>query len=523
MKYLADLHIHSHFSRATSKASHLYGLAAWAAVKGIGVVATGDFTHPGWFAHLYDCLEPAESGFFRLKAEPGRDFRDLLPPGMHPAAQPESIRFVLSAEISSIYKRDGKVRKVHNLLYAPDFESVRQVNATLATLGNIASDGRPILGLDSRDLLEILLEKAPEGFLIPAHIWTPWFSLFGSKSGFDCIEECFGDLSEHIFALETGLSSDPEMNRLISDLDRFTLISNSDCHSPAKLGREANLFTTEFDYFSLREALRSPVNTAGHQSFAATIEFYPEEGKYHCDGHRKCNVCLEPLATRKANGLCPSCGKPLTIGVLHRVMELADRSEPVYPAGSPQVHSLIPLQEIVAELLDCGPASKKAVEGYVRLINAFGSEFALLLDTPVEEVSAKGFALLAEAIERVRRKRVIRRAGYDGEFGVITVFSEGERASLCGQGSLFGPVAGTVRQQTKERVRFNSPGSSRALPVTPKVKGLNSEQHRVVTSDARLILVQAGPGTGKTHTLVSRVQRMASLAHPTLHGDYLYQ
>ena len=512
MKYLADLHIHSHFSRATSKASHLYGLAAWAAVKGIGVVATGDFTHPGWFAHLYDCLEPAESGFFRLKAEPGRDFRDLLPPGMHPAAQPESIRFVLSAEISSIYKRDGKVRKVHNLLYAPDFESVRQVNATLATLGNIASDGRPILGLDSRDLLEILLEKAPEGFLIPAHIWTPWFSLFGSKSGFDCIEECFGDLSEHIFALETGLSSDPEMNRLISDLDRFTLISNSDCHSPAKLGREANLFTTEFDYFSLREALRSPVNTAGHQSFAATIEFYPEEGKYHCDGHRKCNVCLEPLATRKANGLCPSCGKPLTIGVLHRVMELADRSEPVYPAGSPQVHSLIPLQEIVAELLDCGPASKKAVEGYVRLINAFGSEFALLLDTPVEEVSAKGFALLAEAIERVRGKRVIRRAGYDGEFGVITVFSEGERASLCGQGSLFGPVAGTVRQQTKERVRFNSPGSSRALPVTPKVKGLNSEQHRVVTSDARLILVQAGPGTGKTHTLVSRVQRMASLA-----------
>ena len=223
MNYIADLHIHSHYSRATSKASHLYGLAAWAAVKGIGVVGTGDFTHPGWFAHLHDCLEPAEPGFFRLKAEPGRDFRDLLPPGMQPAIHPESIRFILSAEISSIYKRGGQVRKVHNLLYAPDFESVRQINATLATLGNIASDGRPILGLDSRDLLEILLEKAPHGFLVPAHIWTPWFSLFGSKSGFDRIEECFGDLSEHIFALETGLSSDPEMNRLISSLDRFTL------------------------------------------------------------------------------------------------------------------------------------------------------------------------------------------------------------------------------------------------------------------------------------------------------------
>jgi uncharacterized protein (TIGR00375 family) len=476
------------------------------------VVGTGDFTHPGWFAHLHDCLEPAEPGFFRLKAEPGRDFRDLLPPGMQPAIHPESIRFILSAEISSIYKRGGQVRKVHNLLYAPDFESVRQINATLTTLGNIASDGRPILGLDSRDLLEILLEKAPHGFLVPAHIWTPWFSLFGSKSGFDRIEECFGDLSEHIFALETGLSSDPEMNRLISSLDRFTLISNSDCHSPGKLGREANLFATGFDYFSLREALRSPVNAAGEQVFTATVEFYPEEGKYHCDGHRKCAVCLEPPETRKVSGLCPVCGKPLTIGVLHRVMALADRTEPVYPTGSPQVHSLIPLQEIIAELLDCGPATKKAVEGYVRLINAFGSEFGLLLDTPVEAIRAKGFALLAEAIDRVRGNRVIRRAGYDGEFGVITVFSEGERASLCGQGSLFGPVVGAVRQKAKARNRLDSPGSSTTLPVTPTIKGLNSEQQGVVASEAPLILVQAGPGTGKTHTLVSRVQRIASLS-----------
>ena len=512
MRYIADLHIHSHYSRATSKASNLHGLAAWAAVKGIGVVATGDFTHPGWFAHLQECLEPAEPGFFRLKSGHAHDMRHLLPAGIRPAASPESIRFVLSAEISLIYKRGGKVRKVHNLLYVPDFDAVRRINATLATLGNISADGRPILGLDSRNLLEILLEKADQGFLVPAHIWTPWFSLFGSKSGFDSIEECFGDLSHHIFALETGLSSDPEMNRLISALDRFTLISNSDCHSPAKLGREANIFTTGFDYFSLRKALQAPVNEAGQQVFAATVEFYPEEGKYHCDGHRKCQVCLEPQETRKVRGLCPACGKPMTIGVLHRVMELADRDRPVYPPGSPQVHSLIPLHEIVAELLDCGPTSKKVLEGYIRLINLFGAEFTLLLDTAVEDIRAQGFGLLAEAIERVRANRVIRRAGYDGEFGVITVFSEGERANLCGQANLFGLTSRTVqRSQTRRRAALApAPADDALIHAQPANKTLNREQQQVVASEAALILVQAGPGTGKTHTLVSRVQRMAT-------------
>ena len=514
MKYIADLHIHSHYSRATSKASHLPGLAAWAAIKGIQVVGTGDFTHPGWFAHLHQALEPAEPGFFRLKTEPACNFRELMPQGMHPVASPADIRFVLSAEISSIYKRGGKVRKVHNLLYAPDFESVQRLNATLATIGNIGSDGRPILGLDSRNLLEILLEKAPEGFLVPAHIWTPWFSLFGSKSGFDCIEECFGDLSEHIFALETGLSSDPSMNRLISALDRFTLISNSDCHSPAKLGREANVFTTDLNYFALREALRSPINAEGKQVFDATVEFYPEEGKYHGDGHRKCNVCLQPEATRKVDGLCPVCGKPLTIGVLHRVMELADRPRAVYPFGSPKVHSLIPLQEIVAELLGCGVASKKAVEGYVRLINTFGSEFAVLLDTPVADIEAKGYPLVAEAMARVRDNRVIRQPGYDGEFGVIKVFSPGERAAFCGQGRLFGPLPGAPIATGEERKQLNFSPLEAEEVVGPFIKKLNSEQQRVVDSEAAMILVQAGPGTGKTHTLVSRVLRMA--AHATL-------
>lgn len=512
MNYIADLHVHSHYSRATSKASHLYGLAAWAAVKGIGVVGTGDFTHPGWFAHLHDCLEPAEPGLYRLKTEPGRDLASLLPHGLRPTVPLEAVRFVLSAEISLIYKRGGRVRKVHNLLYVPDLDSARRVNATLATLGNIASDGRPILGLDARDLLEILLEKAPDGFLVPAHIWTPWFSLFGSKSGFDSLEECFGDLSHHIFALETGLSSDPEMNRLISALDRYTLISNSDCHSPAKLGREANIFSTGFDYFSLRDALRSPVDAAGRQVFAATVEFYPEEGKYHCNGHRTCQICLDPHQTREAGDRCPVCGKPLTIGVLHRVLELADRTKPFFPPGSPRVHSLVPLQEMVAELVGSGPASKKAVAGYVRLINLFGSEFGLLLETPVEEIRTRGGELLAEAIERVRTNRVIRKPGYDGQFGVITVFAEGERARLGGQADLFGQAAPASPNRPAQRDRLARRQDPAPLAAQPTMAIINSEQQRAVESCAALIVVQAGPGTGKTHTLVSRVKRVSGQA-----------
>jgi uncharacterized protein (TIGR00375 family) len=508
MRFIADLHVHSPYSRATSKTSTVFGLAAWAAVKGIKVVGSGDFTHPAWFAHLHQWLQPAEPGLFRLKPDSGGNWHALLPPGLEPAIDPSTVRFMLSAEISSIYKRGGKVRKVHNLLYAPDFEAVRRINSTLATLGNISSDGRPILGLDSRDLLEILLEKAPEGFLVPAHIWTPWFSIFGSKSGFDRIEDCFGDLSHHIFALETGLSSDPEMNRRISALDRYALISNSDCHSPGKLGREANIFVTEMSFHGIREALRHPCSNQGQQRFAATIEFYPEEGKYHCDGHRKCNVCLEPPETRKLGGLCPSCGRPLTIGVLHRVMELADRDEPVYPPGSPIVHSLIPLQEIVAELCACGPATKKALAGYTRLITLFGSEFSLLLDAPLEEIQARAGNLLAEAVDRVRSNRVIRKAGFDGEFGVIRVFDEGEQATLSGQTTLFGGGGSRPRHKKRQGAPQRlTPKASDTNSVPAQT--LNSEQQRVVASEARLIVVQAGPGTGKTHTLVKRVQRVA--------------
>lgn len=510
MRYFADLHIHSLFSRATSKASHLRGLAAWAAVKGIDVVATGDFTHPAWFAHLHEELLPAEEGLFRLRPDAGFDYAALLPEGVRPARHPEAIRFLLSAEISCIYKRGGRVRKVHNLLYAPDMEAVRRINTALGNLGNISADGRPILGLDSRDLLEIVLERAPESFLVPAHIWTPWFSLFGSKSGFDRIEDCFADLSGHVFALETGLSSDPAMNRRISALDGYTLISNSDCHSPAKLGREANLFDTELDYFSLRQALRSPCDAEGRQRLLATVEFFPEEGKYHGDGHRRCGVCLEPEQSRELGNLCPVCGRALTVGVLHRVLELADREEPFFPVGSPAVYNLVPLAEILAELLAVGVNSRKVMDVYARLITLFASEFQLLLEVPLEELRQRDLPLLAEALARVRNNEVIRRPGYDGEFGVIRVFDEGERARLGGQRQLFAGLERATPRQRPRRAALPTQVQAGADGHRDGVQagGLNEAQRAAVLSSAPVLVVQAGPGTGKTHTLASRVQRL---------------
>ena len=421
MEYIADLHIHSPYSRATSKESTLAGLYGWAKLKGINLVGSGDFTHPLWFSRLKELLEPAEPGLFRLKNEAHIDA-----PLPEITLSQSPVRFLLSAEISCIYKRHDKVRKVHNLLYVPDFASAERINKRLAAIGNIVSDGRPILGLDSRNLLEIVLEEAPDGFLVPAHIWTPWFSLFGSRSGFDSVEECYGDLSAHIFALETGLSSDPAMNRLVSGLDRYALISNSDCHSPAKLGREANLFNTGFDFFSLRMAL----NRNSGDSFTGTVEFFPEEGKYHADGHLDCNVCLDPRESRVLGDICPVCSKPLTVGVQHRVMDLADRENPCFKGDAPEVFSLIPLPELIGELLGTGSGSKGVMKTYTQALSLFGTEFDLLLHTPVSEVAARS-ALLAEAVRRVRTGEVIRQPGYDGKFGIIRAFNPGE---ICREG-----------------------------------------------------------------------------------------
>ncbi len=502
MNYVADLHIHSPFSRATSPDSSPAGLAAWARIKGIQVIGTGDCTHPGWFKLLREQLEPAEPGFFKLKDESSIP---VIVPDLPPSDIP--IRFLLSAEISSIYKRGGATRKVHNLLYLPDFSAAERLNATLSGIGNIVSDGRPILGLDSRNLLEILLECSPDAFMVPAHIWTPWFSLFGSKSGFDSIEECFGDLSQHIFALETGLSSDPDMNRLISGLDHCALISNSDCHSPSKLGREANLFNTGLDFFSLRDALKKN----SRDTFTGTIEFYPEEGKYHFDGHRDCKVCLDPHETRKLNTICPVCGKPVTVGVHHRVLELADRTTPYYPEDAPRFHSLIPLTELLGEILQVGPASKQVLYQYGRAIARFGSEFNLLLHTDLAEINTFE-PLLAESVKRMRNGAVIRHPGYDGEFGVIRVFEEGERDLLAGQGGLFGdilPIKGRKKVVPDPlQKRYSSEPVILQESANTTTSGPNTEQLAAIEASGQRILVAAGPGTGKTFTLVSRLVRL---------------
>ena len=410
MLYYTDLHIHSKYSRATSKSCNLEELAIWAKKKGLSLISTGDFTHPAWFKEIQEKLVECDDGTFRLRP----DIEKEIFKGEEP------IRFILSVEISTIYKKWEKTRKVHHVVFVPNLETAQNFRQKLDAIGNINSDGRPILGLDSRNLLETVLDSGEHAYIIPAHIWTPWFSVLGSKSGFDSIEDCYGDLSEHIFAVETGLSSDPEMNWHVSKLDKFRLVSNSDAHSPSKLAREATVFDHNPNYYSMMHALKTG------EGYTGTVEFFPEEGKYHEDGHRKCNVCLSPEETKQLNGICPVCGKPLTIGVSYRVHELSDRNEIITPPPTAgKVLSLVPLPEILSEIHGVGPSSKSVVCEYERLINRFGSELSILQDIPTDEIS-KASTLLGEGISRLRSGRVIRKAGYDGEYGVIRLFEEDE-------------------------------------------------------------------------------------------------
>ncbi len=415
MKYLADLHIHSRFSRATSRDLGLERIAEWALRKGLTLVGTGDFTHPGWVAEIGELCVPAEDGLMKLSPVADRMVRGKLPHGAW-----GMVRFILSVEISTIYRRGGRTRKVHHLVLAPDLPAAASITARLGRIGNLASDGRPILGLDSRDLLEIVLESAQDAMLIPAHIWTPWFSMLGSRSGFDSVEECYGDLSEHVFAVETGLSSDPYMNWTVSALDRYRLVSSSDAHSPAALGREATILDTDMGYTAIREALCRGCGYVG------TVELFPEEGKYHADGHRKCGVKLSAAETLRMGGRCPVCGGQITVGVEHRVGELADRASGHPPPGAGRVTSLVPLREVLSEILGVGPATKKVITEYERLIARLGPELSILADVDLDEIRVKGSGLLAEAIDRLRRGKVHREAGYDGEFGSIRLFEPGE-------------------------------------------------------------------------------------------------
>ncbi len=428
MSFIADLHIHSRYSRAVSKDMVPESLYRWAQLKGITVVGTGDFTHPKWFAELQDKLEPAESGLYRLKPELAARADAQVPE--HCRAE---VRFMLTTEISSIYKRGERTRKVHNVVLAPSFTTVAKINARLARIGNLQSDGRPILGLDSEELLRIVLDTAPEALLIPAHAWTPHFSVFGANSGFDSLEECFGELTPHIKAIETGLSSDPPMNWRLSQLEGITLVSNSDAHSPSKLGREANVFETALAYTDIIEA----ITRGDPDRFLGTIEFFPEEGKYHYDGHRDCGVRLSPRETRKHNHACPKCGKPVTVGVMHRVELLADRPEGHRPSNALPYWSLIPLAELIAEVKGVGVNTKAVNDLYFRLLDSLGNELSILMNVPVPDIEASGDALLASAIQRMRAGEVTIAAGYDGEYGTLRLFDHEDRRAAAAQMDLF--------------------------------------------------------------------------------------
>ena len=520
MTFYADLHIHSKYSRATAKNLDLENLYLAARIKGISLVGTGDFTHPAWMDELETKLVETEPGIFSLRPEVARELDPLVPNSCR-----GEVRFILQAEISNIYKKADRVRKNHNLIYFPSLESAKAFNARLDAIGNIKSDGRPILGLDARDLLEIMLETSDRGFFVPAHIWTPWFSMFGSKSGFDTIEACFEDLSHHIFACETGLSSDPPMNWRVKDLDRVRLISNSDAHSPGFLGRNASVFDTPMDFHAIRSALE----THDLSAFRGTLDMYPDQGKYHYDGHRKCDVRLNPDETADLGGICPVCGKSLTLGVLYRVRELAGRPEGFQPENRHPFSYVVPLADVLSEIFNVGPKTKKVTGYYDKAVSALGPELEILTRASLEEIESAGVPLLRQAIDKMRRGDLYIEPGFDGEYGKVRLFSQKERETAFGQAGLAlkmksGPAKGKKgagKQPKAAPEKVSIPGDSRPkkavlrkktpAPVKEKIvpkdllDALNPEQERAVQSKARAVLIQAGPGTGKTRTLTARI------------------
>lgn len=449
MRIIADLHIHSPYSRAVSKEMTLENLDIWARFKGITVMGTGDFTHPQWIKEIKMKLEPAESGLYKLKdsinisSRQGSNNNKILferspvesPAGSSTGRSREDTktRFLLTVEISSIYSKGGKTRRVHNLIFVPSIETAEKINAQLGIRGNIKSDGRPILGLDSKELAKIVFNTDPRAVFIPAHAWTPWFSVFGSMSGFDTLEECFDEYAKNIFAIETGLSSDPAMNWRLSKLDPIALISNSDSHSLQRIGREANVFDTELSYDGIINAIKSH----DPQKFLFTVEFFPEEGKYHYDGHRLCKFSCGPEETKRLKKICPKCGKPMTVGVMYRVEELADRKLGEKSPNAIPFKSLVPLDEIIAGALGVGTASKKVKAEYKAMVEKIGSEFAILVDTKKSDLERVTTPEIVEGIMRVRSGKLHIEPGFDGEYGHVKIFEEGERKAVSAQKALF--------------------------------------------------------------------------------------
>lgn len=424
MKIVADFHIHSPFARAVSRDMTLENLDNFAGIKGITVIGTGDFTHPAWIKEIKAKLEPAEPGLYKLK----------VVPGLASHATSRTTRFILTVEISSIYSKGGRVRRIHSLIFMPSIEAAEKFNTILGWQANLKSDGRPIVGIGAKELLKMALDACPDCFFVPAHVWTPWFSLFGSKSGFDALEECFDEYSKHIYALETGLSSDPAMNWRLSALDKYALISNSDSHSLRRLGREANIIEADLSYQGIISAIKSK----NAQRFISTIEYFPEEGMYHHDGHRACGVRLCPQETKAAGGLCSVCARPVTVGVASRVEKMADRPEGFKPSGAIPFRNMVPLDEIVAESLGMASATGKNVGAvYKKLVGELGNELAVLFDCRPSDIAALAGAEVAEGIMRVREGKLYIEPGFDGQYGKVKIFQEGERLAIRRQAGLF--------------------------------------------------------------------------------------
>lgn len=412
MRIIADFHIHSKYSRATSSDMDLEHIFQSAQEKGISVVGTGDFTHPEWFDELKNKLEPAEEGLYRLKSQA--------------TSSNDQMRFVVTGEISNMYRRNGRGRRIHNLIILPSLESAEKINKVLSWQGNLKSDGRPILGMDSEELLKIIIDAEPKALFVPAHCMTPWFGIFGSMSGFDSLEEAFGENTKHIYAMETGLSASPDMIWRIPDGQMVSLISNSDAHSPRNLGRETNVFDTDLSYSAIRDAIIKKDKS----KFLYTIEFFPQEGKYYYDGHRLCNISMSPEQRKKVKGICPKCGRKLTVGVLSRIEELANKEKNFIPKNAVPYKSLVPLKEIIAEAIGVQSQTKTVEEHYQKLIQKFSNEFSVLLDTPLDELYKFTLPKIAEGIKRVREDKLIIEPGYDGEFGKVKIFQEAEKKAI---------------------------------------------------------------------------------------------
>ncbi|MCP4482159.1 MAG: UvrD-helicase domain-containing protein [bacterium] len=503
MRFITDFHIHSKYSLATSKFADIPNLDYWAKLKGVQVLGTGDCIHPKYLEEIKTQLEYNDNGLFTVK----KNFKIANAP----KKLDKPTHFMLTTEISNIYKKNGKTRKVHNLCILPTIEAADKLQKKLDKIGNIASDGRPILGLDSKILLEIVLETNEKSFLIPAHIWTPWFSVLGSKSGFDNIEECYEDLTPEIFALETGLSSDPPMNWACSFLDNFRLISNSDAHSPEKIGREANIFDCEKSYNGIYNALKYDTG------FIGTIEFFPQEGKYYDNGHRKCNICFNPLETIQHQGICPVCNTQLTKGVMYRVAELADRDNVNQAKNKKKFYSITSLPDLVSEITGKGIKSKATQLEYFKILNLIGSDFHTLLFSSLKKIHNKYGYVLAEGIRRIRAAEVNIKHGFDGQFGAIKAFKSPLEITEIQHISLFESDENKIaeKRSQKQKLHFDikkfqaetnkQKNKKKELIDFSKYIDMTESQKTIINHKDGSMMVIAGPGTGKTSVLVERI------------------